>query len=124
MQLATEVDVGGEDLGQLRRHRVRNAGFVGRGEQGGADRAAGQERLRRQRRQRRVGDQLAGDALDAQARELGRQLVVARRGEAGDQLLELAGGVDAHLHPLAGTAVEQLPGDRIGAQEGGGGRGR
>ena len=33
-----------------------------------------------------VGDQLAVGALDAQARELGRNLVVARRGIAGDQL--------------------------------------
>ena len=85
-----------------------------------ADRAAGQERLRSQRRQGRIGDQLAGEALDAEPRELGRQLVVAWRGEAGDQFLELACGVDPHLHPFSGTAVEQLAGDRIGAQEGGG----
>ena len=28
-------------------------------------------------------------------------------------------GIDPHLHPLSGAAVEELPGDRIGAQEGG-----
>jgi hypothetical protein len=69
---------------------VRNPRLVGRREERRADRAARQERLRRQRREGRIGDQLAGHALDAQPRELGRQLVVARRGEAGDELLELA----------------------------------
>jgi hypothetical protein len=45
-QFAVEINVGREDLCQLNGHAVRQAGFVGRGEQGAADAAAGQADLR------------------------------------------------------------------------------
>ena len=69
---------------------------------------------------RDVGDQLVGDPLDAQPREVGRQLVVVGARVARDQLGQRAVLVGAHLDHLAAAAFEQLAGDRIGAQEGGG----
>ena len=70
-----------------------------------------------ERRQHDRGDELVADALDAQAREHRRHLVAARRGVAGDQVLELAGRIGPHLDALAGAAFEQLARDGVGAQE-------
>ena len=119
-QLAVEIDVGREDLGDLARDRVWNVRFVGRGEQRIADHAAAHAHLRRERRGFDAGFEARAVAADAQPREVGRGQLGRLGGVAGDQLVELSVGVGANLDHLAGAACQQPAGDRVVADERGG----
>ena len=113
-----EVDVGREHIGQLRCHRVGQTGFVGGAEQRIADGAAGQARLRSVRRLVHAGAPAAVFAAhQAQAREVGRELVGLLTRVACHQVLQRAVGRSTGLNHLASAAGQDLAREIVGAQE-------
>ena len=114
-EVAPEVDLAGEYVGQLFRHAVGQLGGIGGLEQAAAYGGAGQPHLALQRAHFQLGLQALGTTINPQA---GKFLAVPGWPEH-PQLEQLALVAGARRGQLAGRAIEQQAArDRIACQEG------